>query len=282
MNSRIIKLTAMCAAAMISASAFAAGINLKGNGRTVTRTRPVAAYEAIDASRAVYVVVEDRKGGDAIIEADANVMQYVVVEVSDGTLKIGFDKRVNEVSNVNVKVRVPYSDGLNSLEVSSAAKIHVEPAIKGDRLTVDAGSAGSVSIAKAEVERCSIDVSSAAKVTGAIKADRCEVETSSASNTELAMLAVTCTVESSSASKVTLSGEAGAVSFDASSASKIDAGELNARKASADASSGANIKVNSLRELDAKASSGGSIRYRGSADLALTSRASSGGSIRQF
>ncbi len=279
MNNSVMKFTIMCAAAMISVSTFAAGINLKGSGKVITRTQPVAAYDAIEASRAVRVIVEERTGGDAIIEADDNAMQYVKVEVDGGTLKVGFDKRVNGVSDIHVKVRVPYCEGLNSLDASSAASIVVEPTIKGESLTVDAGSAAHVDFAKAEVTRCAIDVSSAAKVSGAVKSDRCEVEASSASNTELAMLTMACTVETSSASKVVLSGEAGIASLDVSSASKIDASELNARKASADVSSGASIKVNSSRELDAKASSGGSIRYKGPSTLALTSTTSSGGSV---
>lgn len=260
MNNSVMKFTIMCAAAMISVSTFAAGINLKGSGKVITRTQPVAAYDAIEASRAVRVIVEERTGGDAIIEADDNAMQYVKVEVDGGTLKVGFDKRVNGVSDIHVKVRVPYCEGLNSLDASSAASIVVEPTIKGESLTVDAGSAAHVDFAKAEVTRCAIDVSSAAKVSGAVKSDRCEVEASSASNTELAMLTMACTVETSSASK-------------------IDASELNARKASADVSSGASIKVNSSRELDAKASSGGSIRYKGPSTLALTQTTSSGGSV---
>ena len=241
MNNSVMKFTIMCAAAMISVSTFAAGINLKGSGKVITRTQPVAAYDAIEASRAVRVIVEERTGGDAIIEADDNTMQY-------------------GVSDIHVKVRVPYCEGLNSLDASSAASIVVEPTINGESLTIDAGSAGNISFTKAEVTRCAIDVSSAAKVSGAVKSDRCEVEASSASNTELAMLTMACTVETSSASK-------------------IDASELNARKASADVSSGASIKVNSSRELDAKASSGGSIRYKGPSTLALTQTTSSGGSV---
>ena len=279
MNNSVMKFTIMCAAAMISVSTFAAGINLKGSGKVITRTQPVAAYDAIEASRAVRVIVEERTGGDAIIEADDNAMQYVKVEVDGGTLKVGFDKRVNGVSDIHVKVRVPYCEGLNSLDASSAASIVVEPTIKGESLTVDAGSAAHVDFAKAEVTRCAIDVSSAAKVSGAVKSDRCEVEASSASNTELAMLTMACTVETSSASKVVLSGEAGIASLDASSASKIDASELNAGMGWAAVSSGECFTVISARGLAANAGWGGATRYKGPSTLALTSTTSSGGSV---
>ena len=267
---------------MISASAFAAGINLNGNGKIITRTQSIAAYDGIKASRAIRVVVDDRTDGDAIIKADDNVMQYVVVENDGGTLRVGFDKRVNGVSNINVEVHVPYCARLNSLDASSAAKIEVRTPIKNDKLSVDASSAAHINFVKADVTRCEIEVSSAATVTGAVKTDDCSIDTSSASKAEVAMLAVTCAVETSSASKVTLSGEAGAISLDASSASKIDAGSLTAINASADVSSGANITVNSSDKLDARASSGGSIRYKGSSTLSSTSKASSGGSIRQY
>lgn len=282
MNNSVIRFTAICAAVMISASTFAAGINIKGNGKIITRTQPIAAYDEIRASRAVHVIVEDRTDGDAVIKADDNVMQYVVVKNDNGTLRVGFDDRVNGVSNINVEVRIPHCKRLRSLDASSAAKIEVKPTIKGDELQVDASSAANVNFTKADVKRCEIEAGSAATVTGAVKADECEVDTSSASKVELAMLAVTCTVEASSASRATLSGEAGAVSLDASSAAKIDAEDLNAVRASTEASSGASISVNSSDKLDARASSGGSVRYKGNAELTTASKSSSGGSIRKL
>ena len=282
MNNSVIRFTAICAAVMISASTFAAGINIKGNGKIITRTQPIAAYDEIKASRAVHVIVEDRTDGDAVIKADDNLMQYVVVKNDNGTLCVGLDDRVNGVSNINVEVRIPHCKRLRSLDASSAAKIEVKPTIKGNELQVDASSMANVNFTKADVKRCEIETSSAATVTGAVKADKCEVDTSSASKVELAMLAMTCTVEASSASNATLSGEAGAVSLDASSAANIDAEDLNAVRASTEASSGASISVNSSDKLDAQASSGGSIRYKDHAELTTALKSSIGGSIRKL
>ena len=256
---------------------------ITGSGNIITRRVSIADFSRIETSRAVHLVVEKRSGREAIIEADDNIMPYVIVEVDGGCLNVGIDDDIKSLNNVTVKVTVPSDGNISAISASSASKVTVQAEIKTPKLMLDASSAANINITKSDVGTCSIDASSAANVEGAIKADNCVIDMSSASDVNVALLAVRCDVTASSASSATLSGEAGDIDLSASSAAKIDAMDLNARNAAADASSGGSIKVTCMKSIDASASSGGSVKYAAKGDLDPELRhTSSGGSVKKL
>ena len=256
---------------------------ITGSGNIITRRVNIADFSRIETSRAVHLVVEKRSGREAIIEADDNIMPYVIVEVDGGCLNVGIDDDIKSLNNVTVKVTVPSDGNISAISASSASRVTVETEIKSPKLMLDASSAANINITKSDVGTCSIDASSAANVEGAIKADNCVIDMSSASDVNVALLAVRCDVTASSASSATLSGEAGDIDLSASSAAKIDAMDLNARNAAADASSGGSIKVTCMKSIDANASSGGSVKYAAKGDLdSELKHTSSGGSVKKL
>lgn len=256
---------------------------ITGSGNIITRRVSIADFSRIETSRAVHLVVEKRSGREAIIEADDNIMPYVIVEVDGGCLNVSIDNEIKSLNDVTVKVTVPSDGNISAISASSASKVTVQTEIKTPKLMLDASSAANINIAKSDVGTCSIEASSAANVEGAIKADNCVIDMSSASDVNVALLAVRCDVTASSASSATLSGEAGDIDLSASSAAKIDAMDLNARNAAADASSGGSIKVTCMKSIDASASSGGSVKYAAKGDLdSELKHTSSGGSVKKL
>ena len=256
---------------------------ITGSGNIITRRVSIADFSRIETSRAVHLVVEKRSGREAIIEADDNIMPYVIVEVDGGCLNVGIDDDIKSLNNVTVKVTVPSDGNISAISASSASRVTVETEIKSPKLMLDASSAANINITKSDVGTCSIDASSAANVEGAIKADNCVIDMSSASDVNVALLAVKCDVTASSASSATISGEAGDIDLSASSAAKIDAMDLNARNAEAEASSGGSIKVTCMKSIDASASSGGSVKYAAKGDLdSELKHTSSGGSVKKL
>lgn len=256
---------------------------ITGSGNIITRRVSIADFSRIETSRAVHLVVEKRSGREAIIEADDNIMPYVIVEVDGGCLNVGIDDDIKSLNDVTVKVTVPSDGNISAISASSASKVTVQAEIKTPKLMLDASSAANINIAKSDVGTCSIEASSAANVEGAIKADNCVIDMSSASDVNVALLAVKCDVTATSAASATLSGEAGDIDLSASSAAKIDAMDLNARNAAADASSGGSIKVTCMKSIDASASSGGSVKYAAKGDLDPELRhTSSGGSVKKL
>lgn len=256
---------------------------ITGSGNIITRSVNIADFSRIEISRAVHLVVEKRSGREAIIEADDNIMPYVIVEVDGGCLNVGIDDDIKSLNNVTVKVTVPSDGNISAISASSASKVTVETEIKSPKLMLDASSAANINIAKSDVGTCSIDASSAANVEGAIKADNCVIDMSSASDVNVALLAVKCDVTASSASSATISGEAGDIEITVSSAAKVDAMDLNARNADVSASSGGSIKITCMKSIDASASSGGSVKYAAKGDLDPELRhTSSGGSVKKL
>lgn len=256
---------------------------ITGSGNIITRSVNIADFSRIETSRAVHLVVEKRSGREAIIEADDNIMPYVIVEVDGGCLNVGIDDDIKSLNNVTVKVTVPSDGNISAISASSASRVTVETEIKSPKLMLDASSAANINITKSDVGTCSIDASSAANVEGAIKADNCVIDMSSASDVNVALLAVKCDVTASAASSATLSGEAGDIEITVSSAAKVDAMDLNARNADVSASSGGSIKITCMKSIDASASSGGSVKYAAKGDLDPELRhTSSGGSVKKL
>lgn len=256
---------------------------ITGSGNIITRRVSIADFSRIETSRAVHLVVEKRSGREAIIEADDNIMPYVIVEVDGGCLNVGIDDDIKSLNNVTVKVTVPSDGNISAISASSASRVTVETEIKSPKLMLDASSAANINITKSDVGTCSIDASSAANVEGAIKADNCVIDMSSASDVNVALLAVKCDVTATSAASATLSGEAGDIEITVSSAAKVDAMDLNARNADVSASSGGSIKITCMKSIDASASSGGSVKYAAKGDLdSELKHTSSGGSVKKL
>lgn len=256
---------------------------ITGSGNIITRRVSIADFSRIETSRAVHLVVEKRSGREAIIEADDNIMPYVIVEVDGGCLNVGIDNEIKSLNDVTVKVTVPSDGNISAISASSASKVTVQAEIKTPKLMLDASSAANINITKSDVGTCSIDASSAANVEGAIKADNCVIDMSSASDVNVALLAVKCDVTATSAASATLSGEAGDIEITVSSAAKVDAMDLNARNADVSASSGGSIKITCMKSIDASASSGGSVKYAAKGDLdPELKHTSSGGSVKKL
>lgn len=256
---------------------------ITGSGNIITRRVSIADFSRIETSRAVHLVVEKRSGREAIIEADDNIMPYVIVEVDGGCLNVGIDDDIKSLNNVTVKVTVPSDGNISAISASSASRVTVETEIKSPKLMLDASAAANINITKSDVGTCSIDASSAANVEGAIKADNCVIDMSSASDVNVALLAVKCDVTATSAASATLSGEAGDIEITVSSAAKVDAMDLNARNADVSASSGGSIKITCMKSIDASASSGGSVKYAAKGDLdSELKHTSSGGSVKKL
>lgn len=256
----------------------------RGSNHIITEERQVASnYEGVEASRAVKVTLDDRAGSTAIIRANDNLMPYIKIKEKDGVLHVTIDEKIRTINNVTAEVSLPKSTNITSLKATSAAEINVEYTIKSSELEIEATSAADIRIAKAEVQECEIELSSAASAVASIKATECSIKASSAADAKVKLLVNHCEADASSAADITLSGEAGTLDLDASSAADIKATDVNVMVGTkAEASSGADIKVNAGKSLQAEATSGGTILYKSNHDLDIHIKKSSGGNVRQM
>lgn len=233
-----ILLIAVLIGAMFSVSAYVVSIaapllgkSIKGSGNIVSKNIEAPDFNAVDASRAVKVIIS-AEASDIRIEADDNLIDLVVAKAKGKTLEVTLDQKANNLQNANITVTVPANGGnIRSLKASSASKITSDVTLRADRFTIDA--------------------SSAAKIKAAVEA-------------------ASCSIDASSASKIELEGSTESLSADLSSASKLDAAKLTAVNAAVSASSASKAEIACSGQLTAEASSGSSIRYTGDCRTSLS------------
>ncbi len=252
-----------------------------GSKERSTRTVELAKdFNYIKASRGVEVVMSNEKGNKATISANSNLIDYVICKSSGGTLTVGIDDVVRNLSNVNVVITIPRRDNINVYQAASAASINIHPELTCPNVSMEVASGGSVNCSRINCDKLLIEASSAGSVSGSFKIKECGiVETSSAADINISALAPELNLKASSGSTINVSGQVKHLDADASSAASIKAYNLNAVTAEAESSSGASIKLNCSKSLEAEASSGADILYKG--DCSVERRASSGGSVKR-
>lgn len=212
--------------------------SIEGSGNVTTERRNVNGdFKSIEVSNSINVVLEQSNETEIVVEADDNLQKHIITTVENGTLVISCDKNyfINmKVMKVTVKMPV-----IEQLEANSDASITSTNTIKGDNISLNTSSAGTINL---------------------------NIESDD----------ITC--DTSSGSTITIDGMALKITLNASSGSEINAKKVAANEVNAEASSGASISTNPIVSLDAEASSGGSISYAKD-PKSIRKESNSGGSI---
>ncbi|MBD2770206.1 DUF2807 domain-containing protein [Hymenobacter sp. BT664] len=213
--------------------------------QTAPEVRSVAAFHALEVSSGIEVSLT--AGAAQRVEASADTPELrarLKTEVSDGVLKITFDRKADEVwgrKNFVRNLRVSVTAApLTSLKASSGATVAVKGAYAPDNFRLDLSSGATLSAPDFTAKELQARVSSGgvAKLGGKIQ--RLDVQ--------------------------------------ASSGGVFKGDNLQATTCDASASSGGNVAVAVQETLTADASSGGDVRYTGAPKL--TKHTSSGGSVK--
>ena len=214
----IVTLTAL----LFASCNFSANMkSIRGNGHVTTEKRIVQGdFKSVEVSNAIDLVIEQSDKTEITVEADDNLQKEISTKVENGVLIISCDyNSFINIKSKKVTVKMPLID---KLEASSSSTIKSINTLKGENISLEASSAGSISVN--------------------LEAD-----------------SVIC--EASSGSTITVSGKALKLETTSSSGSEIDAKGLLANDIIANSSSGSSISVHPLVSLNAKASSGSDINY---------------------
>ena len=151
------------------------------------------------------------------------MIDYVVVEPENGTLRISIADRVN-IRNMDVTVRIPNNGEIRAIEASSAAEIRTESALKASDMNIRLSSAASLDIA--------------------LKAERCTILLSSGTDLKAAADLGQCNIGLASGSEARFSGKVEAMVAKVSSGAELNAFGMVARMCEVDVASGAEAEVN--------------------------------------
>jgi hypothetical protein len=202
------------------------GIGSNGNSDK-TETRQVSNFNGIKVSTGIDLYITMGASEEVKIVADDEIIDDLITEVKDGTLRI-YMKQTNNWFNWNSgnqtrKAYVTVKE-LKSIDASSGSDVKSENTLKGEELKVNA---------------------------------------SSGSDVEIDVYYKNVWLDTSSGSNAKLSGKTKNFKAEASSGSDIKAQDLESSICRVSVSSGSDATVNVTDELYAKASSGADVMYYG-------------------
>jgi hypothetical protein len=204
--------------------------------------RQVSNFHKIEVSNGIQLLLT--QGGTEAVAVSASDPEYrrnIRTEVSNGVLKIYYDKNfTKQLNNGNKKLKayVSFRD-LDGLDANSGSLVNVQNAVNVNSLEMEA--------------------TSGAQIKGEFNVSKLEVD-------------------QNSGSIVKISGKTSTIKVEGSSGSIFEGFDMVSENCDAETSSGAIINITVNKELNAEASSGGLVHYKGNG-LIRNINTSSGGSI---
>ena len=141
MKNRIILSLLMLCSLQLTAQSFR---QVKGNGQVIIQDRALHDnFHAVHASNGLNVSIIAGDVASLEVEADENLHEIIVTEVSNGTLKITTNKNIGRSTKKNVYVTYT---SLNSLYASAGADIEAKDVLKAQKLDLLSNSGGDIDI----------------------------------------------------------------------------------------------------------------------------------------
>lgn len=231
------KTTAIAFLMLICASVnvFAQRERLTGSGTIKKETRSASSFNSISASGSFNVYITPGAGSTIEVEADDNLLPYIVTEVENGELKLHWKKGYELKPTQKITVNVSMAQ-LKSLAASGSGGFYSKGTLKGDK--VELGISGSVII----------DMD--------LKAEKLEIGVSGSA-------------------KIALKGEVSKVEYGISGSASVDALALKSDFVEVGVSGSGDLAVNAEKKLDISVSGGAKVRYKGNPSINQSSSGSS-------
>lgn len=224
------KITAVLGALYLltSSCVFIGGKRIRGNGVIKTENRQTSNFHRIDASGSVDVYVRQDSVYSIKVEADENLLPYVIVQNDNGSLSIHEKRgtRLRPTRSVKVYVSGP---SIDAFEASGACDL-----VSENTITSNTG--------------ISINMSGASDIKMNVNAPKVKADVSGAGT-------------------ITLKGQTKDLSIDGSGAATFRCYELLAENTSVDMAGAGKAEVFASVKLNADVSGAGSISYKGNPEV---------------
>ena len=215
----------------------------EGSGVLVTRSFDTDDFEALEVGGCTEVTLVEGSG-PVIVKADDNVMEFVVVCVEEGTLRIGLSRSdALSFGKITLRATVPTDSDFRALRAEGAARIHARTLLRA--------------------EKTKIEASGASNIRTSVRSGECRIGVSGAADVEIDCDTELTTACLSGASKLALSGTTARLKAETSGAAQLRAAELDAEICRAEASGASKISLRCTRKLTADASGAAKITYTG-------------------
>ena len=244
--------TMIIAIAVIIPFCFASCKKIKGNGDVITDVMTMSQFDGISLSSVFDATIVHSDDYKVVIEAESNIMPYIVTEVKNKTLKLRMKPNISFHRFKDIKVTI-YCDKLESITSSGAGNIFAEDIICLEKLDISTSGVGNIEITNvSECKNLTLKLSGSGNIKiGNVICDNYEMNMSGAGN-------------------VSLAGECSFAKINISGAGKYDAFGLNANKYDIKISGVGDAMVTAIDELTVKLSGAGNVNYRGNPQLNIS------------
>lgn len=266
-------LSILAAVALFAAAAplSAAPVKLTPSENIVERKHTSAMnFHRIDVSQLIRLTVEERDDNVIVVRANENVLPYVVLTVSGGTLTA----RLKDIKVVNaskggglsVEVFVPDNGKIDRISVAGASSVEVEPSVVAKTFMGEVHGASSLKV-KVETEKADFKISGVSKVETDCRCAEFSLDMSGCSAFEGGVETTKSSIEAHGASAVNIRGRSGKADIEISGASSYSGLGFRTEVCSIEASGTSSAEVFCSAVLSAEASGVSNIIYSGGCGL---------------
>ncbi len=248
-----------------SCAAFNRGnTRITPSGTNTTRTVGVRAFDAIEASRVKVVYTPGPATGTVTVTAPDNLMQYVVIEVDDGTLECGISNRVQLIGSNDTCVTVTVTaSAANDFKAVANGMIEVNGDLTVNELEASASTNGSVVLGNvtahddADLE---VTTNGVVKILNLVTGSADISATTNATVSVNEVRAEEIDADATTNGRINISGgTVSEVEYVAATGGNIDASAVTAGTGSATATTGGSIDCKIRRAVSISSNTGGSV-----------------------
>ena len=255
---------------------------ISGSGNIIKEKREVLGnFDKIEVSSSIEVELEQAPNFEIIVEAEDNIIPYLLTEISGNTLKIHFDNvSVSLLKDAKVYVKMPE---ISELRASSSSEIEVKNSIKSEDLILKTSSTADIKLSEITAKSVIAEASSSSDIKiEKIYAVNFNAQSSSTAEIEIEYIeSDKINLTANSSSDIVIKGKALDLNANTSSTGTIDAKYLLVNNVVASASSSSTIKTHPIVSLKAKASSTADVYYYNQPKEPVEKSISSSGSVER-
>lgn len=150
---------------------------IEGNGKMTTETRSVSDYDQVALLGSMKVELVAGKEGKLKVEAEENLMEYILTEVDGDKLKISVEEgySLDTSRNNEIRITVPF-ESLDAVILTGSGDIYSSDEIKADDFEIKLTGSGNIQLSlTVKNARASITGSGDIELRGSTKDFDCKV-----------------------------------------------------------------------------------------------------------
>ncbi len=140
---KLITLTVILLVTTVSSAQFWGSKKIQGNGNLVTDNRDLGDYDEINVAGSFDIFLVSGKEGKLKVEAENNLLEYIITEVKGDKLKIytreGYN--LNTSRNKSITITIPFED-ISKVSMAGSGDIISKDAIEADVFTCSVAGSG--------------------------------------------------------------------------------------------------------------------------------------------